>query len=65
LGNQVSIRGDRIVVERRGKTLFALVPIEDVDLLERLEDEIDLQTIRQRMHEPSEPLEKVKKELGL
>ena len=36
LGNRVSLRGERVVVKRRGKNLFALVPVEDVELLERL-----------------------------
>jgi len=65
LANRVSVRGERIVIERRGKNLFALVPMEDVDLLERMEDEMDLDAIRKRLNEPSRPLAKVKKELGL
>lgn len=65
LGNRVSLRGERLVVERRGKNLFALVPVEDLELLERLEDKVDLQVIRERLSEPSAPFEKVKKELGL
>ena len=65
LGNRVSLRGERVIVERRGKDLFALVPVEDAELLERLEDEIDLEAVRQRMSEPSESFEKVKKDLGL
>lgn len=65
LGNRVALRGERIVIERRGKNLFALVPMEDVDLLERMEDEMDLDAIRKRLNEPSRPLAKVKKELGL
>jgi len=65
LGNRVSLRGERVIVERRGKGLFALVPVDDVELLERLEDEIDLDAVRQRMGEPSESFEKVKKDLGL
>ena len=65
LGNRVSLRGERIVIERRGKNLFAFVPVEDLELLERLEDEMDLDTIRERMHEPTKPFAKFKKELGL
>ena len=33
LGNRVALRGERVVVERRGKNLFALVPMEDMDLV--------------------------------
>jgi len=65
LGNRVSLRGERVVVERRGKNLFALVPVEDVELLERLEDQMDLEAIRAARKEPSVPFAKVKKELGL
>ena len=65
LGNRVSLRGERLVVERRGKNLFALVPVEDVELLERLEDKMDLDAIRAARNEPSISFAKVKKELGL
>ena len=41
------------------------MPVEDLELLERLEDEMDLETIRERMNEPGKPLAKVKRELGL
>ena len=67
LGNRVSLRGERLVVERRGKGLFALVPVEDVELLERLEDETDIRLARKAMKEKGRniPWEKVKKDLGL
>jgi hypothetical protein len=35
--------------------LFALVPVEDVELLERLEDRLDLDAIRAAKHEPAKP----------
>jgi hypothetical protein len=59
------LRGERVVVERRGRNLFALVPIEDVELLERLEDKMDLEAIRAAKNEPTKSLAKVKKALGL
>ena len=65
LANRVALRGERIVVERRGKTLFALVPVEDVELLERLEDKLDLDEIRAAKDEPTKPWAEVKKALGL
>ena len=65
LGNRVSILGERVLVERRGKGLFALVPVEDVELLEKLEDEIDLSAIREAKEEPTKSWAKVKKALGL
>jgi PHD/YefM family antitoxin component YafN of YafNO toxin-antitoxin module len=67
LGNRVSLRGERVIVERRGKHLFALVPVEDVELLERLEEERDIRLARKAMKEKGAniPWEKVKKDLGL
>jgi len=65
LGNRVALRGERIIIERRGRDLFALVPVDDLELLERLEDEMDLDALRERLNEPSVPLVAVKKELGL
>ena len=65
LGNRVALRGERVVVERRGKSLFALVPVADVELLERLEDKLDLDAIRAAKDEPSKPWAEVRKTLGL
>jgi prevent-host-death family protein len=65
LGNRVALRGERVLVERRGKNLFALVPIEDVELLERLEDQMDLEAIKAAKNQPSKPWSQVKKALGL
>lgn len=65
LGNRVALRGERIVIVRRGRDLFALVPVEDLELLERLEDAMDLETIRERLDEPTKSLAAVRKELGL
>ncbi len=67
LGNRVALRGERVVVERRGKNIFALVSMEDVELLERLEDETDIRLAREAMKEkgPNVSWEKVKKDLGL
>jgi prevent-host-death family protein len=65
LGNRVSLRGERLVVERRGKVLFALVPVEDLELLERIEDRLDLDALRAAKDEASKPWAEVKKALGL
>lgn len=65
LGNRVSLRGERVVVERRGKHLFALVSVEDLELLERLEDRLDLDAIRSSKDDPTKPWAEVKKALGL
>jgi prevent-host-death family protein len=65
LGNRVSLRGERLIVERRGKPLFALVPVEDLELLERLEEHIDLEAIRAAKDLPTKPWAAVKKAMGL
>lgn len=65
LGTRVAMLGERVIVERHGKGLFALVSVEDLELLERLEDEIDLEAVRARLNEPSKSLAQVKKDLGL
>ncbi len=65
LGNRVSLRGERLIVERRGKDLFALVSVEDLELLERIEDKLDLDAIRAAKDEPAKPWAKVKKAMGL
>lgn len=65
LGKRVSRRGERLVVERRGKNLFALVPMEDLELLERLEDKLDLDAVRAAKNEPAKPWAQVNKAMGL
>lgn len=65
LGNRVALRGERIVIARRGRELCALVPVEDLELLELLEDRMDLDAVRERLDEPTKSLARVKKELGL
>ena len=57
--------GERTVVHRRKKPVAAIVPIEDLELIERYEDELDLRLIRKARKEKTIPWEKVKKELGL
>ncbi len=39
--NRVAYRGERIILERYGKDLVALVPLSDLKLLEAMEDRID------------------------
>ncbi|MGI9078577.1 MAG: type II toxin-antitoxin system Phd/YefM family antitoxin [Gemmatimonadaceae bacterium] len=36
--NEVSVRGDRVVLDRHGKPIAAMIPIADLELLEALED---------------------------
>jgi antitoxin Phd len=64
--NRVAYGGERIVLERRGKDVAALVPVEDLELLERLEDHMDLDAARKALEEPgSVSLDELKAELGI
>lgn len=62
---------ERIVLTKRGKEWAALVPMEDVRLLEDLEDRLDLEEARAALAEakaepaPSVSWEMLKAEMGL
>ena len=66
--NQVRYRSDRIIIERRGRDMAVLVPIEDLRLLELVEDTIDIDAARKALANPKNkirvPLEDVKRRLG-
>ena len=64
--NRAAFGKERVVLTRRGKELAAVVPIEDVKLLEELEDRLDFEAAREALNEEGTiPWEKVKAELGL
>ncbi|WP_437228005.1 type II toxin-antitoxin system prevent-host-death family antitoxin [Planctomicrobium sp. SH661] len=65
--NRVLYQGERIILERRGKGVAAIVSIEDLELLEQLEDEIDLKAVRKARKEKGKTvsLESVKTRLGM
>lgn len=73
LMNQVSYARRRILLTRRGKPLGALVPVEDLRLIQRAlkeqEDRLDCQAIRkawkEQGQEPLTPWGEVKAKLGL
>jgi prevent-host-death family protein len=59
-------RGDRITIHRRGKPAAAIVPIEDLELIERYEDELDIRLARKARREKGRiPWEQIKTELHL
>ena len=65
-------RGKERVIIRKGKRpVAALVPIEDLRFLEKLEDEQDLRIVRERLAEwerggrKSIPIEQVARRLGV
>jgi prevent-host-death family protein len=72
--NRVLYRNERLRVTRRGKPVMALVPIEDLEFMEKMldaiEDELDLPLIKERLREFEEtgegiPWEQIKAERGL
>jgi prevent-host-death family protein len=69
LVNRAAYGHERVRVVRRGRPVAAIVPIGDLELLERLEDEVDLLAARDALADPENavpiPWEQVKSELGL
>lgn len=69
--NRAAYGRERVFIVRRGKRLAAVVPAEDVDLLEALEDRVDADDLRRalgdakRKGEKSIPWRKVRRGLGL
>lgn len=67
--NRVAYGKERVVVRRRGKEIAAVVPIDDLRLLEELEDRIDLADARAALAEIKKkgatPLDKIAKDIGL
>lgn len=64
--NRVAYGHERITLYRRNKKVAALIPVEDLALLEELEDRIDLEAARKALKEKgSISWEKLKAELGL
>jgi prevent-host-death family protein len=67
--NRAAFGKERVTLTRRGKEIVAVVPIEDVQLLEALEDKIDLEEARAALAEAKKKgtvsWEKIKKDLGI
>lgn len=67
--SRVERRGERVVLRRRGQPVAALVPIKDLELIERLGDEIDNREADKALKESKRkgvrPLEDVLREIGL
>ena len=64
--NRVAFKGERIALERHGKTIAGLVSAEDLELLQMLEDQTDLAAARKALKERGRrDWSKVKANLGL
>lgn len=67
--NRVAFGKERVILTRRGEKLVALIPAEDVHLLEAIENQIDLEDARAALKEAKRkgtiPLNVFKREIGL
>ena len=67
--NRVAYAKDRVRITRRGKAIAAVVPIEDLELIERLEDQLDLLEAEKALTEAGRkgtiPPDALREELGL
>ena len=66
--NRAAYGKERVILTRRGKPLVAVVPIDDVEVLETLEDKFDLQDALAALKEAEDKgtmsLQELKGELG-
>jgi len=69
--NRAEYRGERVIIHRRGKDAAAIIPIEDLRLLERLiedaEDRLDVEAARAALAESDERISysEARRSLGL
>ena len=66
--NQVAYKGERVLIQKHGKPVAALVPVADLELIEWLEDQIDVEEARRIMADAADrivPWKKAKARLGL
>ena len=52
----VRVAGERILVTQHGRTVAAVVGVEDLELLQLLEDRMDVAEARRRMREPADKI---------
>ena len=65
LVDQATSNHERIIVRRGKRAVAAVVPIEDLEVLEAIEDRMDIEEAKARLNESAVPWSQVKKELGL
>lgn len=65
--NKVAFGGERIRLQRHGKDVAAVVPIDDLRLIEDIEDRMDLDEARAALAEkaPRVSWKRLKRDLGL
>jgi prevent-host-death family protein len=64
--NRAAYGRERVLIHRGKKRFVAIVPVEDYDFLEQLEDRIDIAAARKALKDPRTiPWETIKKKLKL
>jgi prevent-host-death family protein len=65
--NTVAYGKEPVVLTRRGQEIAALISIEELQLLQRIEDHIDIEDAKKALEEPGENIsaDEFWKELGL
>jgi prevent-host-death family protein len=63
--SKVGFAGDRVVLCRNGKKIAAILPVEDLELLKKFEDERDLRETKAALKGRLYTSKEVKKKLGI
>jgi prevent-host-death family protein len=64
--NRVEYRGERVIVRRHNRDVAAVIPMEDLQLLQSVEDRMDIKDALKALKEPRGKTSKqLKAELGL
>jgi prevent-host-death family protein len=65
--NRVAFGNEAFVLTRRGEPIAALVSMKELKLLQKLEDQIDIEDAWRAKNEPGDPIpwEELKKELEI
>lgn len=64
--NRVASEKERFILTDGGRSLAAIIPMDELELLRRLEDRMDAEAAKKALEEPGTiPWEDIKKELGL
>ena len=65
--NKVALENEPVILTRRGREIAALISIQELELLRRIEDRMDIEDAEKALAEPGDniPAEEVWKQLGL